>query len=156
MKLSALLHGIVVETTVPSPTGNILYSDYATVNGQKDSLLNKCAKIPFVGIVAGIARMALGILHTLGHLFAALVTLNKGHLYHAAKGACEILRGGIEALPIIGRIFANTYNSQGTPWEEDGVRSWWMIKIYNPEKPDGLDKWMRNWACFPQEYYIKA
>lgn len=159
VKCSSLLTGIVVESTVKSYTGNFLYSDYATVRGNKNSVLNTCAKIPIIGIFAGITRIAIGIIHTIGHLFAALITQNKGHLFHAAKGACEILRGVIETTPILGRIFANLYNSSPPlyteGWEEGG-RSWWMIKMYNPEKPDGLDKWMGNWHTYPKELYVKA
>lgn len=156
---SKLLVGIVVETTVNSYTGNVLYSDYATGLGEKNSFLNKCAKVPIIGIVAGVLRIVLGIIHTLGHLFAALFTQKRGHLYHAAKGLCEILRGSIEALPIMGRVFANLYNSSpalySQNWEEGG-RSWWMIKMYNPEKPDGLDKWMNLWMDYPAYYYVKV
>lgn len=157
--LVGLLHGMVLETTTESWTGEYLYSDFATCYGtaEKNSALNTCAKIPFLGIVAGICRVALGIIHTLAHLLAALITQDKGHLFHAAKGCCEILRGLIEALPIIGRIFANLYNS--TPlWDPNGrgTRCWWMIKIYNPGQPDGLDIWMDHWKTFPPVFYIKA
>lgn len=166
VKCNSLLNGIVVETTVQSYTGNILYSDFSEIPGSdnsknKNSLLNKCAKIPFVGIAAGIVRMALGIIHTLGHLFAALVTCKKGHLYHAAKGLCEILRGSIEAIPVAGRIFANLYTPAQIqylyqPGWEEGRRTWWMIKMYNPEKPDGLDAYMHNWANFPRDMYVRV
>lgn len=154
--LSGLFHGLVMETTVESWTGDFLYSDYATGKGEKNSTLNTAVEIPFVGILAGVMRVVLGIIHSIGHLIAALVTGKKGHLFHAAKGGCEILRGLIEALPIIGRIFANLYNSN--PWydpEDIGTQCWWMIKIYNPLKADGLDQWMDNWNRFPECYYIK-
>jgi hypothetical protein len=152
-----LLHGVVVETDVESLTGKYLYSDFATGKGKKDSTLNTLTKIPFVGIIAGVARVGLGIIHTIGHLFAALFTLQKGHLFHASKGTCEILRGIIETVPIIGRIFANFYNSTPVydPYGEGG-RAWWMIKIYNPKNPDGLDKWMNNWYGFPRCFYVKG
>lgn len=154
-----LMHGMVFETTTESLTGDYLYSDFATKYGaaEKDTTLNTLVKIPFIGNVAGICRVALGIIHTIGHLIAALVTWDKGHLFHAAKGCCEIIRGLIETLPIIGRIFANLYNSRPV-WDPqgEGARSWWMIKIYNPNKPDGLDVWMNNWNPFPPAFYIKA
>lgn len=157
-----LLHGMVLETNVESITGKYLYSDFATGKAQKDTTLNNLVKFPLIGIAAGVGRVALGIIHTVGHLLAALVTLNKGHLYHAAKGMCEILRGTIETIPFVGRYFAFTYNYTPDPDFDDfrfgpeGTRSWWMIKIYNPEKPDGLDKWMDNWSHFPKCYYVKA
>jgi hypothetical protein len=151
-----LLHGMVIETDVESLTGNYLYSDFATGKGEKDSTLNSMVQFPVVGIAAGVARVALGIVHTLGHLFAALLTLKKGHLFHASKGACEILRGAIETIPIIGRIFANLFNSTIACDDlDEGNRSWWMIKIYNPNKPDGLDKWMDNWSNFPSYFHVK-
>ena len=155
--LGGLFHGMVLETTAESWTGPYLYSDFATGNGEKDTALNTLVKIPFIGILGGIMRMALGIIHTLGHLFAFVFTQDKGHLFHAAKGLCEMLRGGIEAIPVIGRIFANFYSSRPIydPLNH-GARSWWMIKIYNPQQPDGLDQWMNNWRDFPQAFYVKA
>lgn len=151
-----LLHGMVFETNVESYTGKYLYSDFATGKGEKDTTLNTLVKIPFIGIIAGVVRIALGIIHTLGHLLAALFTLKTGHLFHASKGVCEILRGGIEIIPVIGRIFTNVFNSAPVHDFGEGGRSWWMIKIYNPEKPDGLDVWMNHWAGFPICYYMKA
>ena len=57
--LAGLLHGMVIETTCESVTGEALYSDFATGKGEKNSALNTCVKIPFIGIVAGIVRVAL-------------------------------------------------------------------------------------------------
>jgi len=153
---TGLMHGMVWETNVESFTGKYLYSDFATGKAEKDTTLNTLVKIPFVGIVAGVARVALGLIHSIGHLLAALVTFKKGHLFHASKGVCEILRGVIESIPLIGRIFANSYNSAPLCDFEEGGRSWWMIKIYNPDKPDGLDQWMDNWSTFPRCFHIKA
>lgn len=151
-----LLHGMVLETRTESITGKYLYSDFASGKASKDTTLNLLTKIPFVGIAAGVARVALGIIHTVGHLLAATFTFKKGHLFHAAKGGAEILRGAIEALPIIGRLFANQYNSAPVvDMYGDGGRSWWMIKIYNPDKPDGLDIWMDLWWHFPACFQMK-
>jgi hypothetical protein len=141
-------HQVVVETTIESWTGPFLYSDYSTENGQadyprfyaQDSLLNKAVRLPFVGIFAGITRVALGIIHSFGHLIAASLTFKKGHLFHALKGGCETVRGLIEFLPIIGRLFA--YSMSTFSLEEDGEgRRWWMMKIFNPRKIDGIDCW---------------
>lgn len=152
-----LLNGMVIETTAESWTGPYLYSDFATGKAEKNNTLNTCTKIPFIGIVAGLTRIALGIIHTIGHLAVALCKQNKGHLCHAAKGTCEMLRGVIETTPIIGRIFANFYSSRPIhdPLNE-GHRSWWMIKIYHPHRPDGLDAWMNNWQQFPRAFYAKV
>lgn len=151
-----LLHGMVFETDVESWTGQYLYSDFATGKAEKDTTLNTLVKIPFIGIAAAVGKAALLILHTLGHLFLALVTLKKGHVFHASKGICEILRSGIEAIPVIGRLFANSFSSRpiNDPFRI-GARSWWMIKVYNPQKPDGLDKWMDYWTTFPKSFYVK-
>lgn len=154
MTVSKLLIGTVVESKIPSWTGEYLYSDFAIQNGvvQKNSLLNNLSQIPFVGILAGVARVALAIIHSIAHLFAYLITKDKGHLYHAAKGGCEILRGAIEAIPVIGRIFAWLYI---LPLRN--ARCWWMIKMYNPDSPDGLDRYMDHWADWrieaPQLYF---
>lgn len=157
-----LLNGMVWETTVGSFTGNYLYSDFAITeigNKQleKDSDLNKLVKKPFIGVVGGVARVGLGIIHTTLHLLAATVTFKKGHLFHASKGGCEILRGIIESIPIGGRIFANFYgfDARNKSADSEGERNWWIIKIYNPENPDGLDRFMRNWKNFPSKFYLK-
>lgn len=161
--ISGLLNGIVVETDIGSFTGKYLYSDY--IQGpkyghrvgvkqeyyNKDSALNKLAKIPVLGVAAGVARIALGIIHAIGHLIAALITLQNGHLYHACKGLCEILRGSIESIPVIGNLFAIKYHD--IPSCQCGCcspcYSWWMIKIYNPQIPDDLDKYISDWEKCP-------
>lgn len=151
--------GYVVETKAPSWSGRFLYSDcsvgkpdYVTIDDktEHDTFLNKWSRIAFIGIFAGIARVAIAIIHTLGHLFAACFTRQKGHLFHAAKGASELLRGLLEAIPVGGRIFASAYNPVGCgrstvePDLERG-RTWWILKIYNPASPDAFDCWMNNW-----------
>jgi hypothetical protein len=156
MAVSALLVGVVVENRTPSCTGSYLYSDFVRKDGiiQKNSLLNNLSQIPFVGILAGIARIALGIIHTLGHLLTYLIEQDRGHLYHAAKGGCEILRGGIEAIPLIGRIFAWAFMA---PFKD--IRCWWMLKMYNPDSPDGLDCYMEKWDHWKRDnpqLYVKA
>jgi hypothetical protein len=147
-----LLQGIVVETKTKSFLGPLFYSDKKCYNEMgvlyganylntftHQSTLNELSRIYVIGIAAGVTRMALATIHTLGHLFAAAITFDKGHCFHAAKGACEFLRGLIEAIPIAGRIFANHY-------VEDGY--WWMIKIYNPNAPDSLDISQSQWSQF--------
>lgn len=153
--VSKILNGFVVQTDVESWTGKALYSDFAMGKANKDTPLNRVIKIPVIGIVGGLARVALGIIHTVGHLFLALVTRKKGHLFHAAKGGCEILRGLIEAMPGLGRLFAYKYNPSYAS-RRLGTRSWWIIKIYNPKKPDGLDQWMDNWKHYPEAHKVYA
>lgn len=155
------IDGFVVQTDVSSWSGKYLYSDcsigkpdHITIDDQteRDTFLNKTSRIFVVGILAGIARIAIAIFHTLGHLFAAVFTRKKGHLFHAAKGAAELLRGILETFPIGGRIFASTYNPIGCgrasldPDIERG-RTWWILKIYNPQIPDNFDRWMNNWSA---------
>ena len=154
---SDLLRGIVVETKAgPGFTGSFLYSDtyheecdptkqneqpFETVRFGSGNTLNDLSRIPIIGIAAGVARMALAVFHVLSHLFCALITFDKGYCYHAAKGGCEFLRGFIEAIPVVGRVFANHYVPNG---------EWWIIKIYNPDHPDTLDRYTGNWAHLKQ------
>ena len=137
--LLQLMHGIVIETEVESITGEFLYSDFATGYEGKNSTLNCWAKIPLIGSLAGITRVVLAVIHILGHLLAYIIPGREGNLFHAAKGACEILRGCIETIPIIGSIFAYLYT-----FPRCGARSWWMIKIYNPKKIDALVSSLKN------------
>lgn len=148
-----LLQGVVVETSTGSWSGYLLYSDpsYREDGSVKTQpFLNKMATKNVIGIAAGIFRMALAIIHCVGHLFAALVTFNKGHLFHVGKGGCEFLKGFTEAIPYIGRAFANIYYDNGVLW--------WMIKIYNPECPDAIDKKTCEWKSFkkyrPSAYFV--
>ncbi|NGX53635.1 MAG: hypothetical protein K1000chlam4_00351 [Chlamydiae bacterium] len=153
--------GIVVATEVKSYTGKYLYSDFAGGEYEKNCLLNNLAQIPVIGIVAGAFRVILGIIHTLGHLLAALITQKKGHLYHAGKGVCESIRGLIEMLPIVGRIFAwdRVDESEILSKGKTSVTDIWMMKMYNPNSPDGLDRVYNNWDNWKSEYphlYYKA
>ncbi len=152
--LANTLQGIVVETRTESLTGKLFYSDRMHDEFQsiypQHPLLNSLSKIYFIGMAAGVIRMALAAIHTVGHLLAAALTWDKGHCYHAAKGGCEFLRGLIEAIPVAGRIFARWYNQNG---------DWWIIKIYNPDKPDTLDKYAEYWSGIKAnrpEAYITA
>ncbi len=137
--VSDLLGGVVVESRTKSWTGDhLIYSDKTYNDGVPgftamhfQPLLNEFARIYVIGIAAGVTRMALSTIHTVGHLFAGVVTFDKGHLWHAAKGGCEFSRGFIESIPIAGRIFAIKYYDSGL---------WWIIKIYNPDAPDSLDR----------------
>lgn len=110
----------------------------------QDPALNKLARIPLLGIVAGIGRIALGVIHILGHLLAAPFAREQGNLGHAAKGGCEIVRGGIESIPIIGRIFVNTYSPDSHTAKSIGRIScsgnYFMMNIYNASRPDTLDQ----------------
>lgn len=117
----------------------------AKLQSEHTTFLNRASKVLFIGIAAGITRMVLAIFHIIGHLIAS-INGNKGHLYHAAAGGCEFLRGLIEATPIIGRIFANCYLHPTIEYREDmtvedlrGNRCWWMMKIYCTEAPDNFD-----------------
>ncbi len=166
---SNLLRGMVVETNAQSWTGKVLYSDFYFKGDEigpeelvQDPFLNRAARTLIVGIAAGIIRSALAVIHTVGHLFAALVTRDKGHLYHAAKGCCEFVRGLIEAIPIAGRIFANSYSGIPAAWMSSyytGTHSWWILKIYNPQKPDLLDQSAGLWNHFKAarpDGYVRA
>lgn len=149
--LAELVQGIVVETRTKTWLGSYFYSDRIYLDMERDieglphtiinvqHPLNEMSRMTLIGISAGIIRMALSIIHSIGHLLAAIFTFDKGHLVHAAKGGCEFLRGLIEATPFVGRAFANYYGSHGY---------WWIIKIYNPASPDSLDRHMNHWRDF--------
>jgi hypothetical protein len=138
----------VVETNARSWLGPYLYSDRrypenSTAGTPYQSPLNELSRIPFIGSIAGTLRMALAAIHSLGHLLAAALTGNKGHLYHAAKGGCEYVRGYIEETAMIGRIFANVYYY---------AADWWVMKIYSPSSPDSLDKHRQLWVDFKNNH----
>lgn len=147
-----LLVGMVVETRTRSYTGEyLLYSDYGSIEvytqargrhfETQDPLLNQIARWGsplFLNVLVGITRIVVAVFHIIGHLFAALITQDKGHLYHAAKGGCEALRGLIEMIPIIGNLFSAFYSVSCLSYGNS--RSWWMIKIYNPDRPDVIDR----------------
>lgn len=140
--LGSYVNDNIVTTEVESFTGPYLYSDYAcieTQNGEQvqTTTLNELSKKPVIGILAGITRVAFAIIHSAIHLVQALFTQEKGHLYHAAKGGCEIVRGLIDSIPILGRfIAANKYS----PISGYATGNWTIMKIYNPAKPDLLDR----------------
>lgn len=79
---------------------------FADVIFHKGNLLAVGAQIPLIGSLAGITRMALAVIHSVGHLFAAGVRCEIGHLYHTLRGGCAFFQGLIESIPFFGRIFA--------------------------------------------------
>ncbi len=139
---------LLLNTNVGSYTGNILYSDHVwKANGHilQTSPLNSLARDIIIGRLAGIARIVLGIFHCLGHFFCAVGNClkgdgdrAKGHLFHIIKGSAEILRGVIEAIPIVGLIFANTYSPK--PWGASDNTSnmryenFFLVLINNPSE----------------------
>lgn len=80
----------------------------------RSSWLDNLACVPVLNTAAGVVRVALATIHSLAHLFAALrssiIGRDRftiiGHLRHAEKGGAEILVGLIEAIPIVGFIYA--------------------------------------------------
>lgn len=152
-----------VSSTRESWTGNIIYSDSYHVEKCCDPdtndlpLLNRLARIPVIGRLAGIARVAISIIHIVGHAIAALVLWDKQHLPHVAKGATELVRGLIESIPIVGFIFALKYDrgpmidgfdehehNKISAYHENCNKNeyrksrFFLIKIYNPNQIDQL------------------
>ena len=143
-------------TTCTSLTGNILYSDCFVVLPEVESdtpikgdvpFLNQWAGIPFIGDLAGVTRCALAVIHIIGHLFASIIFWNNDHLFHVMKGSTELLRGFIEMMPICGRIFVWLHDAPhfhrfvSMPWAQPvEFHSFFIIKIYNPDQPDMLDR----------------
>lgn len=149
-----------IPTESNSITGKWLYSDYYGADFddaciEKIGILNRLTTYPIIGIAAGVSRCALAIIHIVGHLFAALLFKDKGHLAHAIKGCFEFCRGIIEALPIVGRIFSIAMNPTGSLPSYlfhgcPGCRgieecySFFLIKISNPNKIDNIDRALIN------------
>ncbi len=72
----------------------------------KGNILAVGAQVPCIGSLAGVTRMALAVIHCIGHLVAAAMTCDSGHLYHTLRGTISFAQGAIESIPFIGRIFA--------------------------------------------------
>lgn len=160
--LCNLVRGVVIENTLHSWTGDLLYSDtgyeeMCSVYPQH-SLLDYLASKHLIGVVGGVIRVALAALHVLGHTLAFPITLDTRHFAHIAKGSSELLKGIIQSIPIIGSYFSRA-------WINDWKGSWWMIKIYNPNHPDSLDNFSRDhdetkecWGYFkqtrPEAYFV--
>ncbi len=158
LSFSDLLKGIVIETKLPSWSGKILYSDtvHHAEHYEDHSLmveysnLDYIASVPIVGVAAGITRVALAVLHMLNHTLALIFTFDSRHCIHLAKGGCEFLKGLIQSVPIVGHLFARSW------MENEG--EWWIIKIYDPDKPDTLDAHANFWQTLkrtrPSAYII--
>ncbi|KKK67694.1 hypothetical protein LCGC14_2951500 [marine sediment metagenome] len=146
LSFSDLLQGIVIETKLPSWSGKILYSDTEhDLLGRLQveySDLDHIASVPIVGVVAGITRVALAVLHMVNHTFALIFTLDSRHCIHLAKGGCEFLKGLIQSIPIAGHLFTRSWmKNKG---------EWWIIKIYNPNDSDTLDAHANFWRQLKQ------
>ncbi len=165
--------GFVVATEVESFTGPYLYSDYAfsefdtasypalhnvlrgfdwKMGVEHTTKLNELSTVPFIGILAAIARVAFACIHIAIHSAQALIFQEKGHLYHAAKGVCEIYRGLVDAIPVIGRIYSMCKYSHTGP---EYSTHWTIMKIYNPSKPDLVDELNGLWRI-PNTAPIRA
>ncbi len=91
----------------------------------------------------GVTRIALAVFHIVSHTFAAVLYREHGHFYHVAKGGAELIRGIIETLPIIGRLFVWNFDARLTVnscARQKINYNWFMVKINNPEKPDFIDR----------------
>ena len=105
--------------------------------------LNRFANVPVFGRLAGVCRVALAIIHSLGHLFAALCTQNKDHLKHAVKGGTELLRGMIEMIPVIGLLFSWVVNATFDLRPNHSTYSYsntfFLVKLTNQSQLDKID-----------------
>ncbi len=158
LSFSDLLKGIVIETKLSSWSGKILYSDtvHHAEHYEDHSLmvqysdLDYIASVPIVGVAAGITRVALAVLHMLNHTLALIFTFDSRHCIHLAKGGCEFLKGLIQSIPIAGHLFTRSWMKNNGEW--------WIMKIYNPDEPDTLDKHAILWQTLkrtrPSAYII--
>jgi hypothetical protein len=149
-----------VASSCNSWTGKYLYSDSIVqmncecglTNPYDDtgvSSLNKLVRTPIVGRLAGISRIALAIIHIIGHTLAGIITQNRDHFIHVAKGCLELVRAAIESTPILGLIFSIKYDGHFEFFPSHGSRSvyfddfhtcnseehvrFWIMKIYHPK-----------------------
>lgn len=141
----------VYQTPIKSFSGQYLYSDQSWSNqpsvqdpkilqlNVQTTTLNKIAAMPIFGFFAGVTRLVLSILHTLGHLFLAAKTRDHGHLYHALKGCCEMLHGLIEMIPIVGLIYTWKNSPPSAPEalkkEIPNTEYVFLVKIVNVPVP---------------------
>ena len=142
-------------TKAQSITGPLFYSDQweefglgkNALDGIDESenipFLNSLANVPILGRIAGVVRMVLALIHTVGHSFAAIF-ISSEHLKHVAKGGAEFLRGMIESIPIIGEIFSWCYNPNIIKGllnpKHEPTWNFFLIKIVNPQAPDLIDR----------------
>lgn len=82
---------------------NILTQDRSV--SSQPCTLNILGYIPVVSTFSGIGRSLLGIVHSVVHLACAIFSQNRTHHLSEAKlGAKNIVRGLVEAIPVIGNI----------------------------------------------------
>lgn len=106
-----------------SATGNLLpgsmqqldTATFITLEQQPDSdsihiwsstcMLNTLGYIPVVSTITGSGRAVIAVVHTVVHLVCSIFSKNRNyHLKEAKLGAKHIIRGVIEATPVIGNI----------------------------------------------------
>lgn len=102
-----------------SITGNLFASDITlytklTKENEKEkrsigavlnSRLNKLGYITGISTVSGLVRAALGLIHTIAHLACAIFSKKReDHLQQADIGFKNVVRGLVEATPVIGNI----------------------------------------------------
>lgn len=67
---------------------------------------NYCGMIPLVSTVTGSIRALIGLIHTIVHLAKSIFDKKrrKDHLLEAALGAYSVIRGCVEAVPLLGNL----------------------------------------------------
>lgn len=145
-----------LKTDCKSRTGLYLYSDqwFKWCGCGETPALNAFAQVPIIGMLSGWARCLLALVHITIHLISALFTGRMGHLAHAAKGVAEFLRGLLEATPFIGRFFSNLYNGRiltptHTCASDPYHCNFFLVKLYNPNEPDFIDKSLQEEGKHP-------
>jgi hypothetical protein len=86
-----------------------------------DQSLNSAGEIPVLSTITGSLRITLGLAETISNIALSLLALfplvfqnNKRMIgecaNHSVHGIINIIRGAIEALPIIGNVIMYAYN----------------------------------------------
>nr|MBA2729050.1 hypothetical protein [Parachlamydiaceae bacterium] len=87
-----------------SPDSLVAWST-STSTDSSNTKLNLLGYIPAVSTISGLARALLGVVHTIVHLACSIFSDHREHhLQEALLGAKNIVRGLVEAVPIIGNI----------------------------------------------------
>ncbi len=135
-------------TECKAPLAPLLYSDVEVITVGKcvviiEPTFNQWARYPLLGMAAGFIRVMVAIAHIAFHAFMMLMTQDRGHMFHMWKGCAELLRGCIEMTPVLGRIFAMSYEPPRKITPEEAVKwaisSIFLVKIINPNSFDAVD-----------------
>ncbi len=87
-----------------SPDSLVAWSTSRSIEST-NAKINLLGYIPVVSTITGLGRALLGVIHTIEHLAGAIFSDHREHhLQETLLGAKNIVRGLVEAVPVIGNI----------------------------------------------------